>query len=315
MLAFLVTGVVLVNSSDSARELLTEQEKMAGLLIVVFFAVHGADLELKAFVSAGLLGIVYITARSAGKILGISWSSHFRAEPATVRRYLGSCLLAQAGAAIALATSAAHRWPGLGEELQALILGSVVFFEIAGPICIRWSILRAGEVPLGQAIVHRTETAGSQAGKMIHAIRDAVGLKPPPKSNIETMQVASLLRRNVHGIEQDAEFDEVLNHIRRSHDNTYAVVDKDQHIVGVIRYALLSDTFFDTNIDSLVRAEDLASPSLVQVAANEPLRRAVEAFRSTTDDILPVIDDYESGKFVGVLRRGDLTEFALKVRK
>lgn len=314
MLAFLSAGVVLVNTSDSTRELMAEQEKITSLLIVVFFAVHGAELKLDAFLAAGVLGMIYIVARCSGKILGIRWASQFRHEAATVRRYLGSCMLAQAGAAIALATVAANRWPGLGEELQAIILGSVVFFEIVGPICIRWSILKAGEVPLAHAIVHRTETATSQAGKMVHQVRDALGMKPPPKADIQTTKVKGLVRRNVTGISQTAEFDEVLNYIRRSHDNTYVVTNEKNQIAGLIRYALLSDTFFDAAIDTLVRAEDLASPSLVRVSLDDTLTKAVEAFRTTTDDIIPVIDSAETAVFVGVLRRGDLTEFAMKVR-
>ncbi|HBE71068.1 MAG TPA: sodium:proton exchanger, partial [Planctomycetaceae bacterium] len=54
MLAFLVAGMVVVNTSDVTGDLLGEQEKIGGLLIVVFFAVHGAELELAAFLTAGL---------------------------------------------------------------------------------------------------------------------------------------------------------------------------------------------------------------------------------------------------------------------
>lgn len=314
MLAFLIAGMVVVNTSDTVPELVSEQEKIAGLLIVMFFAVHGAELDLQAFIAAGLLGIGYIVARSTGKILGISWAASLRGEPPAIRRYLGSCMLAQAGAAIALASVAAQRWPEMGVHLQATILGSVVFFEIVGPICLRWSVLQAGEIPLAQAISHRTETATSQASKMWMRGRDAVGLKPNKQVDLASMTVNDLLRRNVTGLKQTAHFDEVLTFIRRSHDNTYVVVDDVEHVVGVIRYTQLSDTFFDNSIDILVYAEDLTSPAHVLLRPNQPLSEAVEAFRTTGDDLLPVVANDESEKLLGILRRSDLTDLAIRIR-
>ncbi len=314
MLSFLIAGVMLVNTSEAAPELLSEQEKIAGLLVVVFFAVHGAELQLVSFFAAGTLGIVYIVARSAGKIVGTRWAAKLRGEPATVRRYLGSSLLSQAGAAIALATLAAQRWPELGEQLQVIILGSVVFFEIAGPIAIRWSVLRAGEVPLAQAITHNTETPTSQAAKMWLRGREALGFKPPKPIDVMELTISNLLRRNVTGILQTADFDDVIAYIRRSHDNTYMVVDQRQCVVGVIRYDVLCDTFFDSSHDRLIRAEDLTSPVAYQLHPDDPLSTAIEQFRLCPDDALAVISHDDPPRFVGIIRRGELTELAMRFR-
>ncbi len=314
MLSFLIAGVMLVNTSESATEILAEQEKIAGLLVVVFFAVHGAELQLYSFFAAGSLGIVYIVARSSGKILGTRWAAKLRGEPATVRRYLGNSLLSQAGAAIALAALAAQRWPELGEQLQVIILGSVVFFEIAGPICIRWSVLQAGEVPLAQAITHNTVTPKSQAAKMWHRGRDAMGLQHPKPPDLKELTIANLLRQNVAGIPQTADFDEVVAYIRRSHDNTYVVVDGGQGVVGVIRYDVLSDTFFDSSHDRLVRAEDLTSPIDYVLYPDDPLTSALEQFKLCSDDALAIVSHENPSRFIGIIRRGELTDLAMRIR-
>ncbi len=315
MLAFLVAGIVIVNTSDTAQELLKEHQKIAGLLVVVFFAVHGAELQLDSFLAAGALGGAYIVTRTAGKILGIRWASTWHHEAPTVRRYLGPCMLAQAGAAIALASTCAARWPEVGQPIQTVILGTVVFFEIVGPILTRWAVLRAGEVPLAQAISHRTETAASQAAKMWRRAREAIGLAPHSNVDIRTLRVGDLVRKNVAGISQTADFEEVVAVMRTSHDNTYVVVDSNKQMVGLIKYGLLSDTFFDAQIDSLVRAEDLAMPADVALKTDEPLEVAVEAFRKTSDDIIPVVTPQVPHQFVGVLRRSDLMQFLIASRK
>lgn len=314
MLAFLVAGASLVNTTDVAGELLNELEKIAGLLVVVFFAVHGAELQLAAFFAAGLLGLVYISGRSAGKILGTRWAAQARGEPATVRRYLGNSLLSQAGAAIALATLAAQRWPELGEQLQVIILGSVVFFEIAGPICIRWSVLKAGEVPLAQAIPHNTETPGTQAAKIWARGREALGFQPTQTADARQLTVAQLLRQNVTGIPQTADFDEVVTYVRRSHDNTYVVVDQQQSVVGIIRYAVLSEIFFDSSHDRLIRAADLCSSIDYQLHPDDPLTTAMELFKRTADDVLAVETRTTPGRLVGIVRRGELTDLAMRIR-
>lgn len=314
MLSFLIAGMFVVNTSDAASDILAEQEKIAGLLVVVFFAVHGAELQLKSFLTAGLLGLVYIIARTAGKILGARWAAQLRGEPSAVRRYLGSSLLSQAGAAIALSTLAAQRWPGLGEQLQVIILGSVVFFEIVGPICIRWSVLRAGEVPLAQAIRHNTVTPKSQAAKMWFRGREALGLKPPKPPDINALSIANLLRQNVAGIPQTADFEHVIAYIQRSLDNTYVVVDHEQAVVGVIRYDVLSEIFFDWSHDRLIRAEDLASPIHYVLHPDDSLQSAMEQFKRVNDDVLAIASRDDPPRFVGVLRREELTDLAIRVR-
>ncbi len=221
-------------------------------------------------------------------------------------------MLAQAGAAIALATlppSVGRNW---ANSCKSSFLGSVVVFEIFGPIWIRWSVLKAGEVPLAQAISHRTETAGSQASKMWMRTREALGVRPKHNPDMQSMQVSALLRGNVSGLAQTAEFDDVISYIRRSHDNTYVVVDDLQRVVGLIRYKLLSDTFFDASMDTLVRAEDLASPPSGILTPSDPLGLAVELFRTSADDILPVVSADDSRSFLGVVRRSDLTDLAMR---
>ncbi|MCR9292094.1 MAG: cation:proton antiporter [bacterium] len=314
MLAFLIAGVVVVNTSESADQLLFEQEKIAGLLVVVFFAVHGGELQLSAFLAAGLIGLVYIVARSAGKVLGVRWAAMLHREGPSVRRYLGSCMLAQAGAAIALSSIAADRWPELGERLEVIILGSVVFFEIVGPMLIRWSVLQAGEVPLARAVFHSRETPSSQVAKMWMKATDALGWSNRKTIDIRQIKVVDIMRENVAGLLQTAGFDDVIEYIRRSHDNTYVVIDDEEHVVGLIRYDLLSDIFFDASVDELVCAEDLSTPAQVILHPQDEISKAIEVFRYTSDDILPVVSVEPKHRFLGVIRRSDVTALAIRFR-
>ena len=152
MLTFLATGFITANTCYFTRHILAELDRLTGLLCVVFFATSGVELEISALMNVGLIGLGYVVLRCAGKYFGVFLAAERQHEQPVVRRWLGVTLVSQAGAAIALAAIATERDAELGRCLQTIILGTVPFFEVAGPILIRQAVLRAGEVPLAYAI-------------------------------------------------------------------------------------------------------------------------------------------------------------------
>ena len=308
MLSFLAMGLTVASVSNQAGKIVAELERLTGFLCVAFFVIHGADLNLAAFLNAGLVGGAYILLRSAGKYAGIYGAARLFKKPAAVRRWLGSSLLAQAGAAIALASEAARRDRQLGETIQTIILGTVVFFEIIGPLLIRYSMLRVGEVPLSRAVLHTTTTPLEELGDFWTRLLTLVGFHRP-RHRQETPTVGDLTSRSVPRLSQSSLFDEVVALIGNSHDNTYAVLNSASHLMGVIRYADLCRIAPDGEVASLVRAEDLASPAANVLYVDDLIPRATELFDKNTDDCIPVVTRESPQIFVGVLRRRDLTRY------
>jgi hypothetical protein len=304
MLTFLVMGVTVANTSDSKGKIVDELDHLTGLLAVLFFAVHGTELDVNAFIAAGKIGVVYIFCRFAGKWLGVFVAARATRQPLEIRDWLGSCLFAQAGAAIALSTIAMHRDPELGKPIQDIILGSVVVFEIIGPLFIRQSLLRTGEVPLAQAIRHTTNTPLEQVRSVVDRFLSAVGRSATPDSGT-TVKVSDLLRKTT-GIHQSDDFESVIAHIEHSHDNTYPVVNDRMKVVGVIRYTLLSNVMFDNTVTQLIRAEDLATACDNVLHPDDPATQAFELFQAETDDCIPVVTPDESHQLLGVVRRSDV---------
>ena len=314
MLMFLVMGVTVANTSEMTGKIVDELDHLSGLLAVLFFAVHGTHLDAGAFIEVGMIGAVYITLRFAGKWLGIYAVARATGQPKEVRRWLGSCLFPQAGAAIALATIAVHRDPELGEPIQAIILGSVVLFEIVGPLFIRQSLLRTGEVPLAQAIRHTSSTPFEATRTLVDRFRTAVANTPTVASITSAVKVSDLYRKS-KGIPQSASFDEVIAYIEQSHDNTYPVVDGQMRVVGVIRYPLLSNVMFDGNLSTIVCAEDLASDATAFLYPDQPAEDAIALFQTETDDCIPVVAADEPQELLGVVRRSDVMHALISQRR
>eukprot|EP00913_Durusdinium_trenchii_P013415 g12596.t1 len=307
MLAFFSMGLVVVNASGLSSEIQAELKHMTGLLTVTFFVIHGAELDVQALVNAGMVGVVYVVARSLGKCVGTSLGASFRGEPDDVRQWLGPSLLAQAGAAIALSAIAVERNPELGKQLQTVILGTVVVFELIGPILIRYSIRKAGEMPIENAIYHKSTTPWQQLKDVFSGLFGSSGRVMNGLLNQGETTVRQIMRPHVPPILESASFDEVLKFVENSHDDTYPVVSESGSLIGVIRYTELSHALFDPFANSLIRAADMCDPATVLLNPEDTVDDVHDAFRKTTDDCVPVIEPENGDKFVGVVRRRDVT--------
>lgn len=116
-------------------------------IYLVFFLVAGAGIHLEQLATVGLLGAAYLLARSLGKIGG-SLLGGWLARPRlgiTDSLPTGLAMLPHAGMAIALVAFVLEQAPSLGDAVGGVILGSIVVFELGGPLLTRRALRQAGE--------------------------------------------------------------------------------------------------------------------------------------------------------------------------
>ncbi len=315
MLAFLVAGFAFANTAGNHEQELAESEKITSLLCVAFFAIHGAELRLDQFWQLGALGTAYILLRLAGKYVGIRLGARWSHESREMRDWLGAAMFSQAGAAITLAAAAVAHNRVAFEPVQTIILGSVIVFEILGPLLIRTAVLNSGEVPIAHVARRANLSLADQVRNMWWRLQSSIGGDPQPEIAAAEMTVAALARSGVAGIPQHAQFDEIIAHIEHSHDNTFPVVNKRNQVVGIIRYPMLSESLFAPGVSQLVRAEDIATPINRVAFPDEPASAIFEFFRASSDDCIPVIARDESRQMIGVVRRADLRTLLIRKRK
>ncbi|MEJ2700067.1 MAG: cation:proton antiporter [Desulfuromonadales bacterium] len=109
MLASLALGMVLANSSPHWNRLVESLRQIDYPLYVAFFVLAGASLHLETLTHIGLLGVAYVLARTAGKLLGARIGARMGNFGERKRRCVGFTLLAQAGVAIGLAGTLARQ--------------------------------------------------------------------------------------------------------------------------------------------------------------------------------------------------------------
>lgn len=146
LLANMMVGAVVVNRSRKAKTIFRTINDFTPPINILFFTFAGASLNLSVLASIGMVGIVYVLSRAAGKILGASLASYKVKAEDVVKKYLGIALLPQGGVAIGLSMIVSQQLPEFRSEIVTLILFSVLVFEITGPILAKFAITKAGEI-------------------------------------------------------------------------------------------------------------------------------------------------------------------------
>ncbi|MBQ7827707.1 MAG: cation:proton antiporter [Clostridia bacterium] len=149
LLTCMMMSTVFCNICDFSEEILERTDKWVQPLFVLFFVLSGAELKLDLFANVVIVGIgvAYIIARSAGKIVGASVSSKMMKCPEEITKYLGITLLPQAGVALGMSVIAKELLPGMeGELIRNLSLFSVLIYELAGPLMTKIALTKAGNI-------------------------------------------------------------------------------------------------------------------------------------------------------------------------
>ena len=148
LLVCMMCGTVFCNLCDFSEEIMHKTERWTAPIYVLFFVLSGAELDLRVFGDLAVVGIgvVYIIARSAGKILGATGSARMMKCEPSICKYLGITLLPQAGVALGMSATVAAEFGEAGAIIRNIILFSVLIYELAGPIMTKMALTAAGEI-------------------------------------------------------------------------------------------------------------------------------------------------------------------------
>ena len=147
LLLCMMIGAVFANMRSDSNLVVEGVDRWTPPLFMFFFILSGAELDVRVIVTVGLIGVVYIVARSVGKYFGAYLGALSTKSDKNIRHYLGFTLLPQAGVAIGMAKVVSEEMPSdIGVKIVTVVLCSVLFFELVGPIITKLALMRAGEI-------------------------------------------------------------------------------------------------------------------------------------------------------------------------
>ena len=147
LLACMMLGTVFCNICEVSEELMERADRWTTPVLILFFVISGAELELSVFadIMVVLIGAVYIISRSLGKYFGAGISARLSKCNPNVVKYLGITLLPQAGVALGMAIKAIELGPE-GAIVRNITLFAVLVYEIVGPLLTKVALTKAGDI-------------------------------------------------------------------------------------------------------------------------------------------------------------------------
>ena len=147
LLACMMLGTVFCNICDVSEELMDRADRWTAPILILFFVVSGAELELSVFanIAVVIIGIVYIISRSLGKYFGAGISARMSKCDDNIIKYLGITLLPQAGVALGMAIKAIELGPD-GAIVRNITLFAVLIYEMVGPFLTKVALTKAGDI-------------------------------------------------------------------------------------------------------------------------------------------------------------------------
>ena len=147
LLACMMLGTVFCNICEVSEELMERADRWTTPILILFFVISGAELELSVFadIMVVLIGAIYIISRSLGKYFGAGISARLSKCNPNVVKYLGITLLPQAGVALGMAIKAIELGPE-GAIVRNITLFAVLVYEIIGPLLTKVALTKAGDI-------------------------------------------------------------------------------------------------------------------------------------------------------------------------
>lgn len=317
-LSALVMGIAKVNSSPRGGALFDRIDSGAYPFYVLFFVVAGANLHVETLLHAGSLGVAYIAGRATAKILGAALGARIAGLSVELKRYLGPAMVSHAGVAIGLAMALGQLGTPGGKVAEAIVLGSIVVYELVGPIAVRFSLVRCGEVKMVSLLPHLPgQSSVDILEKVAGQIRRSLGL--PVKGFGETEEPPAarhVMRTSVEAIAANTRFDELLKIISHARSDILPVVDSKGHYIGNISLPRIRDVIFDQALADLLIARDLIDSESAYVTPDEPLGAVLQKFHDIKDEVghLPVVAGEENPRVVGMIRQRDVMDMFRRIR-
>ena len=276
ILPAMTLGIVIANMMPrQSKAVFTLVKKFSPPIYITFFVLAGAHMEFSHLsVWMVIMIAAYTIFRAFGKIVG-SWSGAKYCDAAeTVQKYLGICLLPQAGVAIGLAIIAGKTFDSeIGKIIIMVVMTSTFLMEIFGPIFVKIGVKKAGEV----------------------------GMNVTEEDLIKDYAVKDVMDADHAVIRQDVSLGEILTVFSTTDNVYYPVTDNDSKIIGKITITGIKEMFANQDAAGWLLACDVAEPIVDKTTPDKPLEEVYEHMQKFDIEEIIVVDRSDDQKLVGVL--------------
>lgn len=204
------------------------------------------------------------------------------------------------------ATSGAYSLVGMGAIVagttHAPITAILILFELTGT----YRII----LPLMMTCIISALTARQLQSESIYTmklVRRGIDVRAGKEISIlKSLFVRDFMVRNVVSISENLNLSDLLSLIKESTFTYFPVVNGREELVGIISLQDIRPVLLEETLMDLVIAKDLMNEVVITTTADQNLYEAMGKFTSRDIDQIPVVDQDNPRKIMGMLRRSDV---------
>lgn len=283
ILATMAVGIVLINRAPNRSKKLFEiVRSFSTPIYVVFFVLVGARLSLGNMPAwIWLLVVAYVVMRSLGKWVGAYYGGKWSKAEKPVQNYMGMALFAQGGVAVGLSIVASHNLQHI-QVTDAVTLGDMIIFtvtattlcvQLIGPAFARLAIKKAGEI----------------------------GRNVTEEDIMAELKVSDVVDKGIVPLMEGTPLETVVQNFADQDTFVYPVVSSEGKIIGVLTFENLKELLNERDTWQWLVVGDVMQPARHKLVSEMNLGEALKAMDNNQVESMPVIENKESGKLLGVL--------------
>lgn len=279
-----------------------------GAIAIVFPQALGVGYEATDDALKGLIPLALIITLIIAKIMAtsITLGSGFGGGVFSPSLYIGAMTGGAFGIIIAAANPDLTSSPGLYAivgmgAVAAPVLGApistvLMMFELLGDFSL--TIAAMITVAVSSIVTHQMLGASFFS---LQLSRRGVSLKGGRARQILlSLKVRQIMEQDFQTVTDSTSIAELRHLMKTAPHDHFFVVNAKQHYVGKLGFADIRDIAFDVDIDPLVNCGD-AARLVAPITGSDDLEQALLLIESTGQSYLPVIDNQEKQKIIGIL--------------
>ena len=204
------------------------------------------------------------------------------------------------------ATSGAYSLVGMGALVSATTHGPLaamlILFEMTGD----YKII----LPLMLTCIIATVTAHQLKTDSIYTlklVRRGVDIKKGKEINImKSLLVRDAMVTDVVTIPVGMPLKRLVTFTLNSKHSSFPLVDDDGLLAGIVTFQDFKEVFLEEGLGDLVVAKELSPPTVITITPSEDLDSALRKIGLKNIEQLPVVDEADPRRIVGILSRRDI---------
>ena len=123
---------------------------------------------------------------------------------------------------------------------------------------------------------------------------------------LNSIKVSEVMDPNTDVLDENMTFSTLLKKIQYGRQQYYPVLDVDRCIRGIVSFQDVKEFMMEQGLEDLVLVSEIMVTDIITVKESDNISQAMEKFSYKDIDVLPVVDDVNPDKFLGMLRHRDI---------